>query len=337
MTEASPPALIDPFGRVISYLRVSVTDRCDLRCSYCMPERMQFLPKPDVLSLEELDRLCAVFIGQGVRKLRLTGGEPLVRKDVLVLIRALSRHVRAGDLDELTLTTNGTRLAEFAAALAEAGIHRINVSLDTLDRETFIRITRRDQLSAVLQGIEAARAAGLHVKLNIVALKHDNLHEIPALIEFAHAREMDVSLIETMPLGEIEQDRTDQFASLTDLRDTLASFWTLTDISDTTGGPSKYVRVRETGGRLGFITPLSHTFCAACNRVRLTCTGRLYLCLGRDEHVDFRAAMRAGASDGELAALLRAGLARKPEAHDFIIRDFGAAPALARHMSMTGG
>jgi GTP 3',8-cyclase len=337
MNRSPPPALIDPFGRRISYLRVSVTDRCDLRCSYCMPERMAFLPKPDVLSLEELDRLCSVFVHSGVRKLRLTGGEPLVRRDVLVLIRALSRHLRCGALDELTLTTNGTRLAEFAPALAEAGIRRVNVSLDTLDRETFKRIARRDQLDAVLDGIEAARAAGLKVKLNVVALKRDNLHEIPALIEFAHARAMDVSLIETMPLGEIDQDRIDQFVSLAALRAELESYWTLADIADDTGGPSKYVRVRETGGRLGFITPLSHTFCAGCNRVRLTCTGRLYLCLGRDEHVDFRAALRAGGSDAELADLLRAGLAHKPEAHDFIIREAGAAPTLARHMSMTGG
>jgi cyclic pyranopterin phosphate synthase len=329
--------LKDAFQRAITYLRVSVTDRCDLRCAYCMPESMHFLPKAEILSFEELDRLCGVFIASGVRKLRITGGEPLMRKDLMTLLRSLSRHLRSGALDELTLTTNGTRLAFHAAALAACGVERVNVSLDTLDPEIFQRITGRDRLSDVLAGIAAAQAAGLHVKLNTVALKHDNRAELPRIIEWAHARGFDISLIETMPLGDIDQDRTDQFVSLDDIRAELASFWRLSDLADSTGGPSKYVRVAETGGRLGFITPLSHNFCAACNRVRLTCTGRLFLCLGRDEHVDFRTALRAGASDAELRALLHAGLAVKPRAHAFVISEPGERPAVERHMSMTGG
>lgn len=330
-------ALFDQYHRRITYLRVSVTDRCDLRCTYCMPERMSFLPKVDVLSFEELNRLCTIFIRSGVSKLRITGGEPLMRRDITMLLRSLSRHLRSGALAELALTTNGTRLAQFAPELAAIGIKRVNVSLDTLDRETFRRITRRDQLPAVLEGIEAARKAGLKLKLNVVALKHDNAHEIPDLIQWAHAQGMDVSLIETMPLGEIEQDRMSQFLSLADLRKTLESFWRLTDIPDTTGGPSTYVRVLETGGRLGFITPLSHNFCANCNRVRLTCTGRLYLCLGQDEHIDFSPALRAGASDDDLLELLLRGLAFKPKKHEFQILTASESPALARHMSTTGG
>ena len=337
MTDASPPALIDGFGRAITYLRVSVTDRCDLRCTYCMPERMAFLPKGDVLSFEELDRLCGLFIASGVRKLRITGGEPLVRRDIEAFLGQLSRHLRSGALREIALTTNGTRLEQHAEALARIGVKRVNVSLDTLDRATFARIARRDQLADVLAGIDAARMAGLEVKINVVALKHDNANELPAIVAWAHERGMDVSLIETMPLGDIDQDRTDQYISLAAVRAELESFWTLTDLPDTTGGPSSYVRIAETGGRLGFITPLSHTFCASCNRVRLTCTGRLFLCLGRDEHVDFRAALRAGAGDDDLAALLHEALGRKPKAHDFVIRERSAAPAVARHMSMTGG
>ncbi len=327
-------SLLDQFQRAITYLRVSVTDRCDLRCVYCMPERMAFLPKAEVLSFDELDRLCAVFIAAGVRKLRITGGEPLVRRDILHFMRGLSRHLRSGALDELTLTSNGVRLGEFAEGLASVGVRRVNVSLDTLDRGVFARLTRRDHLPEVLGGIAAAQAAGLKVKINVVALKHDNAAEIPSLIQWAHARGMDVSLIETMPLGDIEQARADQFLSLAEVRAELESFWRLTAIADTTGGPSSYVRVEETGGRLGFITPLSHNFCASCNRVRLTCTGRLYLCLGQDEHVDFRAPLRGGASDSELAALIHTGLSVKPKAHDF---EIAAAPALARHMSTTGG
>ncbi len=330
------PPLTDPFARTITYLRVSVTDRCDLRCGYCMPEDMRFLPKADVLSFEELERLCAVFVRAGVTKLRITGGEPLVRKDILSFLRGVARHLDDGGLKELALTTNATRLALFARDLAEIGIKRVNISLDTLDRETFKRITKRDALPAVLEGIDAAREAGLKVKINTVALKHDNAHEIPRIIQWAHERGMDVSLIETMPLGEIEQDRTDQYISLADVRANLASFWTLRDVNETTGGPSAYARIAETGGRLGFITPLSHNFCASCNRVRLTCTGRLYLCLGQDEHVDFRAALRGGASDDDLHALLLEALSIKPERHEFQIAP-ELAPALPRHMSTTGG
>jgi cyclic pyranopterin phosphate synthase len=328
--------LVDAFERRITYLRVSVTDRCDLRCTYCMPERMTFLPKAEVLSLEELDRLCTFFVSSGVRKLRITGGEPLVRRDIMGFMRGVARHLETGALRELTLTTNGTRLAVFAHELAAIGVKRVNVSLDTLDPQTFARITGRDELHTVLHGIEAALGAGLQIKINVVALKEYNALEIPSLIQWAHAHGMDVSLIETMPLGEIDEDRMDQFISLDAVRAELASFWTLREVAETTGGPSTYVRIAETGGRLGFITPLSHNFCASCNRVRLTCTGRLYLCLGRDEHVDFRAALRAGASDGELSEMLAAALLIKPKAHDFRI---GAdeAPALRRHMSMTGG
>jgi GTP 3',8-cyclase len=328
--------LTDPFSRTISYLRVSVTDRCDLRCTYCMPEAMQFLPKADVLALEELERLCAVFIRAGVRKLRVTGGEPLMRRDALAFMRAVARYLDTGALHELTLTTNGTRLSTFARPLADLGVKRVNVSLDTLDRETFQRIARRDALPMVLSGIESALDAGLKVKLNVVALKHDNAHEIPAIVQWAHARGMDVSLIETMPLGNVDEDRVDQFVSLSDIRARLSSFWTLRDVAETTGGPSTYVRIAETGGRLGFITPLSHNFCAACNRVRLTCTGRLYLCLGQDDHVDFRGPMREGASDVDLHALLVQALRHKPLAHDFRI-ERNAPPALPRHMSTTGG
>jgi cyclic pyranopterin phosphate synthase len=329
--------LVDQFQRRITYLRVSVTDRCDLRCTYCMPERMDFLPKAEVLSFEELDRLCSVFVEAGVRKLRVTGGEPLVRRDIMEFLRRQARHLTSGQLGELTLTTNGTRLSSFAADLAAIGVRRVNVSLDTLDRETFQRITRRDQLANVMEGIEFAQKAGLKVKLNVVALKHDNAADIPGIIQWAHARSMDVSLIETMPVGDVEGDRSDQFVSLAAVRAELESFWRLKDIPDATGGPSRYVRIEETGGRLGFITPLSHNFCADCNRVRLTCTGRLYLCLGQDDHVDFREPMRAGASDADLLGLIGRGMAIKPRAHDFAISTPGAAPAVERHMSMTGG
>lgn len=328
--------LVDAFERRITYLRVSVTDRCDLRCSYCMPERMTFLPKTEVLSLEELERLCSFFVHSGVQKLRITGGEPLVRRDIMGFMRGIARHLETGALRELTLTTNGTRLAVFARELAAMGVKRVNVSLDTRDPQTFARITGRDELATVLNGIEAALSAGLQIKINVVALRDYNAHEIPSLIQWAHAKGMDVSLIETMPLGEIDQDRSDQFVSLDDVRAELASYWTLREVAETTGGPSTYVRIGETGGRLGFITPLSHNFCAACNRVRLTCTGRLYLCLGHDEHMDFRTALRAGASDDDLSALFAAALLIKPKAHDFRISADGA-PALQRHMSMTGG
>lgn len=329
--------LADPFGRRITYLRLSVTDRCDLRCAYCMAERMTFLPKPELLSFEELDRLCAAFIRKGVRKIRITGGEPLVRRGIMDFIGLLSRHLRSGALEELSLTTNGTHLAEHAAALAAAGVRRVNVSLDSLDRATFARIARRDRLEQVLDGVATARVAGLQLKINTVALKRDNAHEIPDIIRWAHGHGMDMSLIETMPLGEIDEDRTAQYLSLADVRRTLERFWTLEDIDLSTGGPSRYVRVRETGGRLGFITPLSHNFCAACNRVRVTCAGKLYLCLGHDVSIDFRALMRDGADDAALERALEKALTRKPKAHDFSISDPHAPPAVARHMSVTGG
>ena len=331
-----PLPLIDGFGRTVSYLRVSVTDRCDLRCVYCMAEHMTFLPKAEVLTLEELDRIASAFVGLGVRKLRLTGGEPLVRKGMMDLIGSLSRHLRSGALDELTLTTNGTRLAQFAGDLARHGVRRGNVSMDTLDPGRFRRLTRGGDLGKVIGGIEAAQAAGLAVKINAVALKDDNAAELPELIAWAHRRGCDMTLIEAMPLGEIEVDRTDQFLSLREVRAQLESFWTLSDIAHRTGGPARYVRVEETGGRLGFITPLSHNFCESCNRVRLTCTGTLHTCLGREDASDLRAVIRAGATDADLAHAIRLAVDAKPQGHDFRI-ERAAAPAVARHMSTTGG
>lgn len=335
-TPAARQALVDGFGRTVTYLRVSVTDRCDLRCVYCMAEHMTFLPKAEVLTLEELDRVSSAFIGLGVRKLRLTGGEPLVRKGFMELVEALSRHLRSGALDELTLTTNGTQLARFAGDLARHGVKRINVSLDTLKPALFRTLTRGGDVAAVIAGIDAAQVAGIAVKINAVALKHDNAAEIPSLIQWAHARGLDMTLIETMPLGEVEADRTDQFLSLGEVRRELSSYWTLTDLPLNTGGPARYTRVEETGGRLGFITPLSHNFCEACNRVRLTCTGTLHTCLGREDASDLRAVLRAGASDAELVDAIRLAVDAKPQGHDFqIARD--AAPATRRHMSTTGG
>ncbi len=328
--------LTDGFGRRISYVRVSVTDRCDLRCVYCMAEHMRFLPKAEVLSIDELDRLCSVFIGLGTRKLRLTGGEPLVRKGVIDLVERLSRHLNSGALDELTLTTNGTRLAEYAQDLARLGMRRVNVSLDSLDPEVFRRLTRGGDLDKVLAGVEAAAAAGLKVKLNTVALSHDNRAEIPALMRYAHARGFDLVLIETMPMGEIGEDRTHQFVALDAVRQDLAAVWTLTPLADTTLGPARYYRVEETGGRIGFITPLSHTFCDTCNRVRVTCTGTLHTCLGREDAVDLRAALRTSDDDELVRALIRAAVAMKPEAHDFRI-GVGETPAVRRFMSTTGG
>ena len=338
---APPNALADSLGRVVRYLRLSVTDRCDLRCTYCMAEHMTFLPKAEVLSLEELDRVATAFVGLGTRKLRITGGEPLVRKDVLWLFERLSRHLASGALDEITLTTNGTQLAQHAAALAGLGVKRINVSLDSLDAGVFRRLTRGGDLAKVLAGVAAAQAAGLAVKINAVALAHDNAAELPALIAWAHGRGMDATLIETMPMGEVEADRTDQYLSLTDLKRTLSSFWTLTDLPLTPslkgiGGPARYVRVAETGGRLGFITPLSHNFCESCNRVRLTCTGTLHTCLGREDAADLRAILRGGGNETDLQDAIRASVWAKPAGHDFQIgRDL--APAVARHMSSTGG
>ena len=327
--------LVDPYGRVITYLRVSVTDRCDLRCIYCMSERMRFLPRSELLTLEELDRLCTAFIERGVRRLRFTGGEPLVRKGFLDLLRGVRCHLGKG-LDEITLTTNGVQLAGFAQALFEAGVRRVNVSMDSLDRETFARIARRDCLPQVLAGIEAAVVAGLKVKINTVALKHDNAHEIPDLVKWAHGRGHDITLIETMPLGEIDEDRTDQFLSLSRVREDMQSYWRLIDLPVRTGGPARYVRVEETGGRLGFITPLTHNFCEGCSRVRLTCTGRLYLCLGHETSVDLRTPLRVGADAQTLHDAIDAGIALRPKGHDFQIERL-STPATQRHMSVTGG
>ena len=328
--------LIDGFGRTVSYLRLSVTDRCDLRCVYCMAEHMTFLPKAEVLTLQELDRIASAFVALGTRKLRLTGGEPLMRKGVMTLIESLSRHLRSGALDELTLTTNGTRLAEFAEDLARHGVRRINVSVDTLDPSRFRSLTRGGDLAKVIAGIDAAQAAGMAVKVNAVALKDDNAAELPDLIAWAHGRGCDMTLIEAMPLGEIEIDRSDQFLSLKQVRAELESFWTLNEIAHRTGGPARYVRVEETGGRLGFITPLSHNFCESCNRVRLTCTGVLHTCLGREDASDLRAVLREGGDDQALVAAIRQAVDAKPQGHDFHI-ERAAAPAVARHMSTTGG
>ncbi|MDP1629985.1 MAG: GTP 3',8-cyclase MoaA [Caulobacter sp.] len=335
-TMTARPALIDGFGRTVTYLRVSVTDRCDLRCVYCMSEKMVFLPKAEVLSLEELDRISSAFIGLGVRKLRLSGGEPLVRKGFMTLVESLSRHLKSGALDEITLTTNGTRLAEFATDLARLGVRRVNVSIDTLKPDLFRTLTRGGDLAKVIAGTEAALAAGMAVKINAVALARDNAAEIPQLIQWAHGRGMDITLIEAMPLGEIEADRTDQFLSLETVRRELASYWTLTDLPLNTGGPARYVRVEETGGRLGLITPMSHNFCEACNRVRVTCTGTLHTCLGRDDAADLRAVLRAGGGDADLVAVIRQAVDAKPQGHDFQIGR-GQTPAVARHMSTTGG
>ena len=334
---AARTAITDPFGRTIDYLRVSVTDRCDLRCVYCMPEKMRFLPRAEVLSIEELDRLCTAFIGLGTRKLRLTGGEPLVRRGFMDLVERLSRHLRSGALQELTLTTNGTQLAQHAAELARHGVKRINVSLDTLDPDAFARLTRGGDLEKVLAGLDAARDAGLKVKLNTVALARENRTEIPAMLAFAHARGFDLTLIETMPMGDIDEDRTDQFVSLVDIKRDLAAVWTLNPAAHATGGPARYFRVEETGGLLGLITPLSDHFCATCNRVRVTCTGTLHTCLGHDDATDLRRALRDHPGDDTpLIAAIRQGIAAKPERHDFRI-GLGEAPTVARHMSMTGG
>jgi cyclic pyranopterin phosphate synthase len=328
--------MIDPFGRAITYLRVSVTDRCDFRCVYCMSEDMAFLPKKDLLSLEELDRLCTVFVEKGVRKLRLTGGEPLVRKNIMHLVRQLSRHLRSGALDELTLTTNGSQLARHAAELADCGVRRINVSLDTLDREKFRAVTRWGNLDKVMEGVEAALAAGLKIKLNAVALKGFNEAEIPDMLRWAHGRGMDLTLIETMPLGEIDADRTDQYLPLSLLRARLERTFTLKDISFRTGGPARYVEVAETGGKLGFITPMTHNFCESCNRVRLTCTGQLYMCLGQNDDADLRAVLRAE-DDAAVADAIRRAIARKPKGHDFDYSRQTVHGQVARHMSHTGG
>jgi cyclic pyranopterin phosphate synthase len=330
-------ALVDPFGREISYLRVSVNDRCDFRCVYCMSENMSFLPKADLLTLEELDRLCSVFVARGVRKLRLTGGEPLVRRGVMTLFSSLSRHLQSGALDELTLTTNGSQLAKYATELAELGVKRINVSLDTLDVDKFRAITRWGELDKVLNGIDAAQRAGLRVKINAVALKGVNEDEIPDLITWAHGRNMELTLIEVMPLGDVGEGRIDQYLPLSIVRARLAERYTLSDIAYRTGGPARYVRVAETGGTLGFITPLTHNFCESCNRVRITCTGTLYMCLGQEDAADLRTPLRASESNRLLDAAIEEAIARKPKGHDFIIDRRHQRPAVGRHMSVTGG
>jgi len=326
----------DSFGRSISYLRVSVTDRCDFRCVYCMSEHMSFLPKSEVLTLEELERLCLVFVDKGVERLRITGGEPLVRKNVMTLFERLGRRIGDG-LKEVTLTTNGSQLARYAQGLADAGVRRVNVSLDTLDPELFRRITRWGELPKVMDGIEAAAKAGLKIKINTVALKGQNEDEIPDLMRWSHARGFDFTLIETMPLGEIDEDRVDRYLPLSLVRARLERDVTLTPSTHRTGGPARYFDVAETGGRLGLITPLTHNFCESCNRVRLTCTGTLYMCLGQDDSADLRAPLRASASDAPLQAAIDAAMRQKPKGHDFVIDRRTAAPALARPMSMTGG
>lgn len=331
------PGMIDPFGRAVTYLRVSVTDRCDFRCVYCMSEHMTFLPKADLLTLEELDRLCSAFVRKGVRKIRLTGGEPLMRRDVMTLIRALGSHLDSGALDELTLTTNGSQLARYADELFAAGIRRVNVSLDTLKPGLFQQITRWGRLPQVLEGIDAAKRAGLRIKINTVALKGMNEAEIPALIEWAHGEGHDITLIETMPMGDIEGDRIAQYLPLSDVRRALATRWSLEELDMRTGGPARYVHVKETGGRLGFITPLTHNFCESCNRIRLTCTGTLYMCLGREDSADLRAPLRASKDDTLLDSAIDEAIGRKPKGHDFIIDREHNRPAIARHMSLTGG
>ncbi|HYG30218.1 MAG TPA: GTP 3',8-cyclase MoaA [Allosphingosinicella sp.] len=327
--------MIDPFGRKISYLRLSVTDRCDLRCTYCMPERMAFLPRADMLSLDELDRLAAAFVRKGVRKLRLTGGEPLVRKNILDLVESLSRFLRSRELDELTLTTNGTRLADHAAGLARCGVRRVNVSLDSLDPATYARITRGGRLDRVVDGIDAALALGLDVKLNAVALRDDNLDDLVGLAEWAHARGAALTVIEVMPMGSVDADRIDQHVAMTEVRRRFERRWRLTDLARRTGGPARYVRTDE-GGTIGFITPLSDNFCGGCNRVRVTCAGEMYLCLGQAARADLRAPLRASSDDALLEAAIDEAIRRKPRGHDFAITS-GGPPAVLRHMSATGG
>jgi cyclic pyranopterin phosphate synthase len=336
-TASLSPPMTDPFGRTISYLRVSVTDRCDLRCFYCMSEDMTFLPKADLRTLEELDRLCSAFIAKGVRKLRLTGGEPLVRRNVMSLVRSLSRHLDSGALNELTLTTNGSQLARFATELRDCGVRRVNVSLDTLDPAKFRTITRWGDLDKVLAGIEAARAAGLAVKINAVALKNMNEDEIPALMQWAHGKDMALTLIEVMPMGDIGEARIDQYLPLSMLRARLAQHFTLTDLAEDTGGPARYVRVSETGGKLGFITPMTHNFCESCNRVRITCTGTLHTCLGHEDASDLRNPLRASSDDQLLSATIDRAIGLKPKGHDFIIDRRHNRPSVSRHMSVTGG
>jgi GTP 3',8-cyclase len=330
--------LIDPFARAISYLRVSVTDRCDFRCLYCMSENMTFLPKKDLLTLEELDRLCSAFILLGVKKLRITGGEPLVRRDIMTFFNAMGRHLASGALAELTLTTNGSQLEKFAQPLFDAGVRRINLSLDTLDADKFARITRWGRLDQVLRGLDAAQAAGLRVKINTVALKDFNEDELFTLTAFCAARDLDLTFIEVMPMGDLgNENRLDQYWSLKDLRARLAARHPLTDLADNTGGPARYVRLDDTGQKIGFITPLSHNFCESCNRVRITCTGEIYTCLGQEGASDLRAPLRASSDDAQLVSAIRAAIAQKPKGHDFDYTRQTIAGQISRHMSHTGG
>ena len=329
--------MIDPFGRDVSYLRVSVTDRCDFRCHYCMAEDMDFLPKAEVLTLEELDRVCSAFVRLGVEKLRITGGEPLVRRNIMWLFTRLARHLESGDLKELALTTNGSQLALFAADLHACGVRRVNVSLDSLDPRKFAEITRGGDLEQVMQGISVAQDSGLEVKINMVALKGVNEDDVDTMLSWCGEQGFDMTLIEVMPLGEIEGGRVEQYLPLSLVRARLEERWTLSDIDHRSGGPARYVKVGETGGRLGFITPLTHNFCESCNRVRLTCTGQLYMCLGREDSADLRAPLRQDDSDSGLESAIIAAIARKPEGHDFVIDRRNPEPALVRHMSVTGG
>jgi len=329
--------MIDPFGRSVSYLRVSVTDRCDFRCVYCMAENMTFLPKRDLLTLEELDRVCTAFIEKGVKKLRITGGEPLVRRNIMQLFRSLGRHLKSNALQELTLTTNGSQLSRYAGELYDCGVRRINVSIDTLDHEKFKAITRWGDLDKVLDGLEVARLAGLQIKINVVALKGFNDLEIDDLIRFAHGYGCDMTLIETMPMGDVAGDRVDQYLPLSAVQADLQKRWTLQDIPYKTGGPARYVEVKETGGRLGFITPLTHNFCESCNRVRLTCTGTLYMCLGQNDAADLRTPLRTSSNQEALYAAIDEAIGRKPKGHDFVIDRQTKHPAVLRHMSVTGG
>ena len=330
--------LIDPFQRAITYLRVSVTDRCDFRCLYCMSENMTFLPKKDLLSLEELDRLCSSFVQLGVQKLRITGGEPLVRKGIMTFFDAMSRHLASGALKELTLTTNGSQLDRFAKDLVSAGVKRLNVSLDTLDEKKFADITRWGRLPQVLKGIDAAQAAGLRVKINAVALKGFNDNELFSIQEWCAERDMDLTWIEVMPMGDIgNEDRLDQYWSLKDLRASLAERFTLTDLAERSGGPARYVRVEETGQKIGFITPLSHNFCESCNRVRITCTGEIFTCLGQEGHSDLRAPLRSSQDEMVLEDAIRAAIGLKPKGHDFDYSRQDVAGRVSRHMSHTGG
>ncbi|WP_068082119.1 GTP 3',8-cyclase MoaA [Polycladidibacter stylochi] len=337
VTPANNNGLVDAFGRTINYLRVSVTDRCDFRCVYCMAENMSFLPKSEVLTLEELDRLCTAFIEKGVHKLRLTGGEPLVRKNIMGFIRGMSRHLESGALRELAITTNGSQLHRFAEELYDCGVRRINVSLDTLDADKFKHITRWGDLNKVMRGIEAAQKAGLKIKINAVAVKGFNDGEIADLLRWCHSHEYGLTLIETMPMGEIDGDRADQYLPLSQVRQTLSEQFTLEDLSERTGGPARYMLVKETGGKLGFITPMSHNFCEDCNRVRLTCTGQLYMCLGQEGKVDLRAALRNSEGPFALDTAIATAIANKPKGHDFVIDREQTQISVGRHMSMTGG